>query len=146
MAFKEEKADDSITMHNSKFAQTMKLANIWLKNASHLAVTCSIMPTGIQHRHKQDASHYWGSKLSSILKKKSPVERNMVRWTEDLTKLHNCYRQTWVQQFWIQNLKMPILICCKSVLICWKFECKQSLKPNDLKRIQLYSSHSVSCP
>ena len=33
--------------------------------------------------------------------------------------------------------------CCVS--ICWKFEYKQSLRPNHLKGIQLYSSHSVAC-
>ena len=31
-----------------------------------------------------------------------------------------------------------------SVLICWKYEYKKSLLPNDLKWIQLYSSHAES--
>ena len=31
--------------------------------------------------------------------------------TEDLIELHDCCRQTWVQLFWIQYLKMPIFFC-----------------------------------
>ena len=46
--------------------------------------------------------------------------------------------------FEINISKVP----CFSVLICWKFEYKQSLMQNDhdVKWIQLFSSHSVACP
>ena len=47
-----------------------------------------------QHKHKQDASHYCGSRRSSILKNKSPVERNIVRWNRRLDWNAWLYRQT----------------------------------------------------
>ena len=31
--------------------------------------------------------------------------------TEDLIEMHDCYRQTWFQLFWIQNLKTPMSFC-----------------------------------
>ena len=114
-----------------------------------------------QHRHKQDASHCWVSTCSimptqtqarcnSLLRKHKELnlEEKFSCWekycqigTEDLIEMHDCYRQTWVQLFWRQKMKKPSV----SALIYWKFEYKQSLNPNNLKGIQLYSSHSVVC-
>ena len=50
--------------------------------------------------------------------------------TEDLIELHDCYRQTWVQLFWIKNLKMPIFFCLNMLEICIQtiFEAKLSLR------------------
>ena len=49
---------------------------------------------------------------------------------EDLIELHDCYRQTWVQLFWIQNLKMPIVFCLNMLEICMHaiFEAQWSLR------------------
>ena len=64
-----------------------------------------------------------------------------------LIERHDCHNITekpdfycFEHKFW----KFPSF----SVLICWKFKYKKSLLPNDLKWIQLYSSHaeSVECP
>ena len=106
-----------------------------------------LLPAALcQHRHKQDASHYWGSKRSSscsTFKIKSTVERNMVRWNTRID--WNCMIVTDKPEFNCSEYntwKRPSF----SVVICWKFEYKQSLKPNDLQGIQLYSSHSVACP
>ena len=43
--------------------------------------------------------------------------------------------------FEYKSLKLPWIL----VLICWKFEYKQSLILNGSRLIQLYSSHSVAC-
>ena len=62
--------------------------------------------------------------------------------TQDLIELHDC---TDIPAFNCPEYKIwkwPSF----SVLICWKFAYQQSLKPNDLWGIQLYSSHSVACP
>ena len=50
--------------------------------------------------------------------------------TEDLIELHDCYRQIWVQLFWIQNLKMLIFFCLNMLKIWIQtiFEAKRSLR------------------
>ena len=67
-----------ITANIAQIMTSRFTGKIWLKKATHLAVACSIMPT----RHKKDATHYWGSKKSSILRKQIQirVERKIVRW------------------------------------------------------------------
>ena len=45
--------------------------------------------------------------------------------TEDLIELHDCYRQTCVQRFWIQYLKHSIFFCF-NILEIW---IQQFLKP-----------------
>ena len=50
--------------------------------------------------------------------------------TEVLIEMHDCYRQTWVQLFWIPNLKMHIFFCL-NILEIWTqtiFEVKGSLR------------------
>ena len=49
--------------------------------------------------------------------------------TDVLIKMHDCYRQTYFNYFEYKIWKIP----CIYVLICWKFECKQSQLPNDKK-------------
>ena len=70
----------------ANFAQTMtgdSLGKIWLKNASHLAVACSIMPTQTQAR------------CNSLLRKQKELNLEILSdGTEDLIELHDCYRQT----------------------------------------------------
>ena len=124
-AFKQDKADDGNAMHKSKdSAEECFPPCCW----------CSIMTTG--------TSHYWGKTRSSILKRISPVERNIVRWNR---------RLDWNAQLLQTNviwtvLKKSHIFLSKHALLCWKFEYKQSLLPNNLKWIQLYSSHLVVCP
>ena len=93
------------------------------------------------HRHKQDASHQWGSKRRSILKTKC--------WE----KYCQMEQKTWVNCLIVTD--KPEFNCSEyriwkcpsfSVSICWKFAYRQSLKPNYLKGNQQYSSHSVECP
>ena len=50
--------------------------------------------------------------------------------TEVLIEMHDCYRQTWVQLFWIQNLKTPIFFCLNMLEIWIQtiFEAKWSLR------------------
>ena len=89
-----------------------------------------------QHRHKQDGSHNWECTRSSTLKIISPVERNIVRWNR---KLH------WNVQLLQTNLKFEFncieyeiwKIPSFSVLICWNFEYKHSLMPNDPEGMML---------
>ena len=88
------------------------------------------------HRHKQHASHYWESKRSLILHKKFSC------WE----KYCQMEQKTWLECMIVSDkpefncFEYKIWKCpCFSVLICWKFKYKQSLKPNDLEGIQLYS-------
>ena len=151
----------------ANIAQTMT----WRFTGEDLAEECFQPSCRLQHWHYANTDTNKMQVTSEEAKEaqsweKSPIERNIVRWngsgssshlnlkihdnsefeiqcltsTEDLIELHDCHRQTWVQQFWIQNLKMPIFFCLSMLEIY-----KQSLKPNDLKGIQLYSSHSVAC-
>ena len=95
-----------------------------------------------QHRQRQDASHYWGSTRSSTLKEINSVERKIVRWNRRLDWNASLLQTNLISTVLNTKFEKP----CFSVLICWKFEYKQCLLPNDLKWIQLYSSHSVACP
>ena len=72
----------------------------------------------------------------------SPLERNTVRW--DWRQKWNFLLFCWT----VLNTKFgnSRVINNTSVLTWWKFQYKQSLMPNSLKWIQLYSSHSVLCP
>ena len=108
-----------------------------------------LLPAALCKRtHKRNATNYWWSKRSPIWKKKNLCWENSCQmkqktWLKCMIVKNN----PWVQLFWIQNWKCPSF----SILICWKLEYKQSLKPNDLKPndlkgIKLYSSHSVACP
>ena len=112
---------------------------IQLKNASQPAVACGIMPTQPQARCKLPLR----KQKELNLEKQILLLREMLSYgTKDLIEMHDCYRQTWVQLFWIQNLKIAIFFCFNMLKI-WIpaiFEAKWS------QGIQLYSSHSVVCP
>ena len=71
-------------MHNSKCRPNNDMEIHWGRFGWR-KLPIWLLPAALcQHRHKQDATHYWGSKRSSILRKKSPVERNIVRWNRRL--------------------------------------------------------------
>ena len=65
-AFKQEKADASLAIHNSKCCWNNEVGINWgwfsWRMLSSLLLTAELCP----HVHKQDASHYWGSTKSSI--------------------------------------------------------------------------------
>ena len=129
-SFKQEKADDSNTMHYSYFYPNNDMEIHWGRFGWR-KLPIWLLPAALcQHRHKQDATHYWGSKRSSILRKKSPVERNIVRWNTGLNWIAWLYRHTCVQLSWIQNLKMAIFFCLNMLEICIPtiFEAKWSLR------------------
>ena len=69
------------------------------------------------------------AKVSQSWKQNLLLREILSDGTEDLIELHDCYRQTWVQLFWIQNLKMPILFCLNMLEIWIQtiFEAKWSL-------------------
>ena len=111
-----------ITANIAQIMTSRFTGKIWLKKATHLAVACSIMPT--RHKNsllrKQKELNLEKTNSNSCWEKDCQMDSD---GTEDLIELHYCYRQTWVQLFWIQKI---------SVSICWKFAYEQSLKPNDL--------------
>ena len=128
-AFKQERADNCNKMHNSSFRPNNDMEIHWGRFGWRKLPIWLLPAALFQHRHKQDATHYWGSKRSSILRKKSPVERNIVRWNR---------RLDWIAWLLQTNLSSTVLNTkiwkCPSfsVFIYWKFEYKQSLKPNDV--------------
>ena len=91
---------------------------------------------------KQDASYYWGRTRSSSLREKiSHSEKYWTELTEDLIQMHDCYKQTWFQLFWIffclnaGNLKtnhawcqmilngsscIPAILLCVQLCTSWK--------------------------
>ena len=119
-AFKQEKADDSNTVHNSYFAQLMT----WRFTGEDLAEESFSSGCCLQHYANSNTSKMQltieEAKGAPSLGKKSPVEKILPvsDGTEDLIEMHDCYRQTWVQLFWIQNLKMPIFFCLNMLEIC----------------------------
>ena len=100
---------------------------IQLKNASQPAVACGIMPTQPQARCKLPLR----KQKELNLEKQILLLREMLSYgTKDLIEMHDCYRQTWVQLFWIPNLKMHIFFCL-NILEIWTqtiFEVKGSLR------------------
>ena len=78
------------------------------------------------------------ARCKSLVRKQKElnVEKNLLLreilsdGTEDLIELHDCYRQTWVQLFWIQYLKMPIFFCLDMLEIWIQtiFEAQWSLR------------------
>ena len=113
-----------------------------------------LLPAALcQHSHKQDASYHWGSKRSSILKKNRLLREILLDGTVDFIEMHNCYRKTWGQLFWTQNLKMPIFFFL-NMLEIWKqiiFEAKWSkrdpavLQPFCCVSNVALSKHSCHC-
>ena len=119
-------------MHNSKFHPNNGMVIHWGRFGWRMLPIWLLPAALCQHRHKQDATHYWGSKRSSILRKKSPVERNIVRWNR---------RLDWIAWLLQTNLSSTVLntkfenahlFLSQLDSICWKFAYKQSLKPNVL--------------
>ena len=100
----------------------------------HMPLTAALC----QHRHKQDASHYWWSTKSSILKKlilllREKKWKQLADGTEGLIKCMIVTDKPYFNCFEYKFWKIPWF----SVLICWKFWCKQSLLPNHLKWIAI---------
>ena len=59
-----------------------------------------------------------GAQAAQPLKKISCWEKYGQMEHKNWLKLHDCYRQTWVQLFWIQYLKTPIFFC-RNMLEIW---------------------------
>ena len=125
----------------------------WRFTGEDLAEEC--FPSGccLQHYSNTDSSKiqvtFEEAKGAQSYKTNLLLREILSDWTEDLIEMHNSWwlfhsnLSSTVLNHWIQNLKMPIFFCLNMLEICIH---KQSLKPNDLKGIQLYSSHSVVCP
>ena len=133
--------NNDVGIHLGEFSWRMLPPCCWLQ---HYANTDSF-------RHKQGASHYSGSTRSSILRKscwEKCCQFEQKTWLKCMLFTDkpdfNCFEY----KIW----KLP----CHCVLICWKFENKQTLLPNGftwipaiLLCVQRYNSlkgkHSCSC-
>ena len=72
----------------------------------------SIMPTQTQAALLRKHKELNVEKLSSLCSNISLLLREILSdGTEDLIEMCDCYRQTWLQLFWIWNLKILMFIC-----------------------------------
>ena len=138
--FKQEKAEDSnmLPVHNSKCCPINDMEIHWERFGWREA-------KGAQSWKKISCWEKYCLLREILSEKKSPVESENLQLREISKAWLKCMIVTDKPEFNCSEYK--IWKCPSfSVLICWKFEHKQSLKPNDLKEIQLYSSNSVVCP
>ena len=128
-------------MHNSKFHPNNDMVIHWGRFGWRMLPIWLLSEGLCWHRHKQDASHQWGSKRSSILKTKSPVERNIVRWNR---------RLDWIALLLQTNLSSTVLNTNIENAHLFLSQYAGNLHTNYLGSqiilIQLYSCHSVACP
>ena len=123
-------------MHNSKCRLNKDMQIHWGRFIRRMLPSRLVPAALYQHRHKQDASHYWRSTRSSIWEKNLLLREILSDGTEDIIEMHDCYRQTWVQLFWTQNLKMPMFFCLNMLPVeIWiqkSLNCLYSNLPVDL--------------